>query len=354
MLSLNPDSRLKSDTFNNQSSMHHVENSFKTLPPPPHHAKKEIPYNDQYYIAIIDQAYRPSPIQCALKEAWIDKLLQFPFVDGIELYSNVSFTNTECDISTISFKTPPPIFPLNHDPSCYIMKTLIGLYLNRSLAGNLLIVMDGSYISPSLFELFASSNNAKITLKNAVSPYSLPIEWPTDPYHELQCRGQCIGLRDYFEIFSANSGVLMTRAMAEIIHSEKTFSIACQIEINAFEALSHCLHPHNFYPLHSHDPRFLGLPFKEKEDYDKLLNKQFDDIPQCPQEKYSSYRVCYPSTEPLNRVLVWGSEGIHMDRITFLQNASKMMDGLQSDIGYFYDHYTVHLCKNPNSYVSKY
>lgn len=321
-------------------------------PAPMNNAQKnQIPLNQQVYIAIVDTEYKPSPLQCALKKEWIDEISSLPYVDGIEFYSNASYYNPECNVHTVSFPKQSSIYYLTQDSTCNVMKEIMSLFLNRSTAGNLIIVTDATFIVAENFKDYFRADNPKMLLSEPSNLRSHKSQWTNDPINTLQWRGHCTGIRDYFESFVQNSGVLLSRKVASTIVEESTYSIACKIEIPGFEALSHSMSKHDLYPIFSHEPKFLGYPFKTKEDYNALITANFDSIAECPPDRYESFRVCYGLSYPLNKIIFWGASGNFIDKLTFIQNAKKWLNNLPNDIGFKYDTYTTELCKNPKHYI---
>lgn len=292
-------------------------------PPPPRRASK-IPPERKLYIGIMDREYSPSKTQCSLKSAWIDEILQEDIVDGVELYSNVSYTNEECGISTVTFPTKKN-FPMNHDPSCAIMYHMIKMFIERSDAGWFLYVSDGSFVHVKNF----------ISYLKKLPPY---------PLKENIIKGHCTELRDYFQYFAENSGGIMSRATALALNqSERQWNVACQSEIKGYEAISHALDIIKMYAISNHQPKFLGHPFKTKEDYDALIEQKFDKIPDCP-KFYKSLRVCQENIIRMNRLVVWGGESQFLVKSDFLENAKSIIDQTPNKIHFRYDVYQANLC----------
>ncbi|OHT09702.1 hypothetical protein TRFO_21325 [Tritrichomonas foetus] len=299
-------------------------NQYREPDLPPRKATNGDP-NNKIYIAIIDSEYKPSDIQCQLKDAWIKDIDQYNFIDGVEFYSNVSFQNEKCDIQSISFPQPPSRFNMKHNPSCMIMKNMLKIFLERSDAGWLLYVTDSAFV------------NLKNLQKLIHSLYC------NDPINQPRISGHCIEVRDYFQIFVKNSGALISRKTALLLsQTEKIWNISCEIEIDGSEAVAHSLDVNKMYAIRNHNQRFLGHPFTQEKFYDILLNKKFSELEKCPL-KYESKRVCSPTTQPINELAVWSSVGDYMNKSFFIQNAKRMLE-VDSSVYFKYNGYQSELC----------
>lgn len=295
---------------------------------PPKKANPKIFNEQKVYISIIDTEYGPSEHQCNLKNSWFDDVYKLDFIDGIEIYSNVSFHNSQCSITSVSFPPPPPKFNLNINPSCIISNNLLHLFLERTEAGWLLILTDSSYV------------NSK-NLKNLIDSLNCP-----DPMKTPQAGGLCTEIRDYFQVFNKNSGMILSRKTVEMIVSEKTartWNVSCEIEIDSSEALAHALDINWIYAIHNDRQEFLGNPFSEMSDYKSLLSGRFSNIPKCP-VKYSSPRVCHHTVQSFKNLAVWSAVGKHMNKYDFIKNAKQMIENAPDSLMFKYNSYESELC----------
>jgi hypothetical protein len=208
------------------------------------------------------------------------------------------------------------------------MQFMIRSYLERSDAGWLLFVGDGAFIDVS--ELKA--------LKTSIQSQN-PIDNPA-------ISGQCSQIRDYFETFAKNSGAFISRRAAVLLNETvQTWAVACEVEIDGSEALSHALDITGQYAAPNDNHRFLGYPFRAKSDYVALLTKNFAAIENCP-KTYSSNRVCHPIVVRMKDVVIWAGAGPEMSKIEFLENARTMLAGLPDNLYFKYTVYEAELCLN--------
>lgn len=313
---------------NNHSSNEQIYNEYIEPNPPPRKASQQLTNNQKLYIAIIDTEYRPSKHHCVMREAWINEVEQLEFVDGVELYSNASFSNEECQISSVSFPPPPSKFRLQHNPSCIIIRNMLKQYLERSDAGWLLYVTDSSFV------------NVK-NLQNIIKSM-----FCNNPIKDPRVTGQCIEMRDYFQIFQKNSGSLISRKAATLLttsNMNKTWDVSCEIEIDFTEAIAHALDINGLYAIRNDNNLFLGSPFVSKSDYDALLTKSFSNIQSCP-AKYESQRVCHPTIQSFKSLAVWSGVGEHMNKYDFMKNAKKMFESAEFYLSFKYNVYRSELC----------
>lgn len=316
------------NNFQDNSSMGKVFNEYVNPNPPPRIASQQLTNNQKLYIAIIDTEYRPSKHHCAMRQAWINDAEKLDFVDGVELYSNVSFTNEECNISSISFPPPPSKFRLQHNPSCMIIRNMLKMFLERSDAGWLLYLTDNSFVNVKNLQNLIRSMHCN-------NPSSIP-----------KVTGQCIEMRDYFQIFQKNSGSLISRKAASLLTLDKvnkTWDVSCEIEIDFSEAIAHALDINSLYAIRNDNNLFLGSPFLTKDDYDALLQKSFSKIESCP-SSYESKRVCHPTIQLFRNLVVWSGVGEYMNKYDFMVNAKKMFDSAEYYLSFKYNSYKSELC----------
>jgi hypothetical protein len=261
-----------------------------------------------------------------LKAAWIDSALSLDFVDAVELYSTVSYQNPSCSIESLGVPLPSSGFAPMHNPSCHITRSALQMFLDRSDAGWLLLLSDGSYVNTRILSSFADP---------AV---------PSSPFETAIVRGQCSEIRDYFQSFAKKSGVLVSRKAAQqLTETEVTWNVACEVEIDGSESLSHAMDINSLFALFNHDRRFLGLPNLNVKDYEALLNNDYAGVQGCSGE-YKYERVCHNTVQPMNGLIVWGGEGKDWDRLRFLEHAREMIEGIPDNVHFLYHTYEAELC----------
>lgn len=318
-----------SNEFRNER---HVIVSYADPPPPPRFAA-QYTNGSRLYIAVVDDEYQPSPIQCALEDAWIRHARGLGFVDGVELYSSAAFVNENCGMVSISVNSTDDRFNLVHNPSCVITQNMLTSFLARSNAEWLLVVGDGAYVDVSKLK----------QLMESVSEI--------DPLTVNSVFGQCQEVRDYFQTFVRGSGVLMSRATVKnLVKGVRTptgssvWEVSCAIEIDWSEALAHSMNLNGIYAIQNDDSRFLGHPFSRESDYASLMEKEFKTLVNCPDE-YARRRVCHSTVQAMNSLVVWAGAGSFMDKLTFIQRASSMISSVPDDVHFIYDTYLSELCK---------
>jgi hypothetical protein len=281
---------------------------------------------DKLYIAVIDREFHPSAIQCRLKESWIDSALSLDFIDGVELYSHLSFRNPDCGFASLEVPLPSSGFRPLHNPSCHITRSVFRVFLDRSDAGWLLLLSDGSFVNTHALPSLLKSLQKR-------SPLDIPL-----------VRGQCSEIRDYFQTFAKNSGVLVSRkAAAQLAQTDLTWDVACEVEIDGSESLSHAMDINGLFALFNHDTRFLGQPYVSESDYDALLRHDYSKLPVCPRD-YQSVRVCHATVQPMNKLIVWGGEGKECNKERFVGNAKAMFEGIPDNVKFMYQTYEAKLC----------
>ena len=294
---------------------------------PPRSAQKNLTNRQTLYIAILDSVYEPSDLMCTLKNSWVSDVEKLPFIDGVEYYSISSYEDTNCSMKTITFDDPPERFPITRSPSCYLLYSTLQMFLKRSESNWLLVVSDSAYVHPQ--------NLAKFVDEMSKVGY----------YHLAFAKGQCVELRDYFQIFSPASGALFSRnAVLKILEKPKKMELSCEIEIPAFEAVAHQLDDMNVFAMHNHEPRFLGQAFTQKTDYAALDTGVFTNIKQCEQF-YESPRVCFTRSNHFKDLVVWAGSGDRMDRLQFLEKAKSWIDNAPQNLGFMYNSYLTDLCQ---------
>lgn len=308
------------------NEIHIPKRNFELPYDPPHSAWQNLTDKEKIYIAIIDSVYEPNDLMCALKNSWVAEVENMSFVDGVEMYSASSYEDTNCSMKTITFDDPPERFPINGNPSCYIMYTVLQMFMKRSDANWLLVLSDGAYVNPKTLPAFVEE-------LSKVKYYKLAF-----------AKGQCVELRDYFQIFAPSSGVLFSRsAVKKIIDNPRKLEISCEIEIPAFEAVAHQLDDLNIFAIHNHEPRFLGQPFTQHNDYLALETGVYTGLKEC-QQFYESPRVCFTRSNKFNDIVVWAGTGGKIDKIQFLEKAKMWMNNAPQNLGFMYNSYQADLC----------
>ena len=318
------------NNYQNKPIMGKVFDDYVDPDAPPRKASQNIPNNQKLYIAIIDTEYHPSKHHCTMREAWINDAEKLDFVDGIELFSNVSFTNDQCQIKSISFPPPPSKFHLQHNPSCIIIRNMLKIFLERSDAGWLLYLTDSSFVNVNNLENLIKSMHCN------------------NPSVDARVTGQCIEMRDYFQIFQKNSGSLISRKAASLLIADKmnkTWDVSCEIEIDFSEAIAHALDINSLYAIRNNNQLFLGSPFVDKSDYEALMQKSFSKIEACP-SSYESKRVCHPTIQLFRNLAIWSGAGEHMNKYEFMENAKKMFDSAEPYLSFKYNVYKSELCRS--------
>jgi hypothetical protein len=169
---------------------------------------------------------------------------------------------------------------------------MVTSFLARSNAGWLLFVSDGAFVN-------ASAVFSLISQIGCTSPDTIP-----------KITGQCSEVRDYFQVFAKNSGGLLSRKAAQLLNETAgTWDVACEVEIDGNEALSHALDIHGLYALWNHNQRFLGSPFVLESDYTALLEGDFRTVRKCPQS-YGYTRVCFMTFQPLANPVFWAGGAV--------------------------------------------
>ena len=294
---------------------------------PPRSAWKNLTSRETIYIAIQDSVYEPSDLMCTLKKSWISDVETLPFVDGVEYYSISSYEDSSCRMKTITFDDPPSRFPITRSPSCYLLYSTLQMFLKRSESNWLLVVSDSAYVHPQNLVKFMEE-------LSKVGYYNLAF-----------AKGQCVELRDYFQIFSPASGALFSRnAVKKILERPRKMELSCEIEIPAFEAVAHQLDDMSVFAIHNHEPRFLGQAFTQKSDYNVLETGILTNVKQCEQF-YDSPRVCFTRSNKFKDLIVWAGSGDRIDRLEFLEKAKKWIDDAPDNLGFMYNSYFTDLCQ---------
>ncbi|EAX99269.1 hypothetical protein TVAG_112850 [Trichomonas vaginalis G3] len=323
---LNFQSRLNADKLDLLSDFELPKRIYANPYPPPRKSNHSIPDKDKLYIAVMDSVYEPTELLCTLYDSWIKEVQEMQFVDAVEIYSLSSYSDSNCSLRTITFADPPKQFPINRSPSCYLMYSLFKMFLARSTANWILIVSDGAYVNPKLLPKFIS--------KYANSSY----------YDSPLAKGQCQELRDNFQIFAPNSGVLLTRsAVKAVFDRPRKFEISCQIELPAYETITHVLDQIDIMPIHNHDFRFLGQPFTKSKYFKWIDSGDYSKVKNCT-SGYSSPRICYPRSYKIKDLVVWAGSGKKIDKIKFLLGAKRWLDLAPDNLGFMYNTYETDIC----------
>lgn len=301
------------------------------------------------YIAIIDSEYEPRPFQCLMKKQWVDELSKYDFVDNIEYYSRIRWTNKECNITTIV--TPPPKYKDTLNPTTWILFNTLKMYLERSNSSCLLIIGDSSYLKVKEFVKYFDS-------------YFHPIY------------GGCIEQRYFFQMLLIESGILISRRVVEKFLLESvmtTWDVGSEVGITADEIFSQVGDQVGFYMKNYAENKFVGREFREYKDFDRLKQKDFDDLPPCKipyryiHNQPGEQGICSAEITNFSRIIIWsgaipsdpsqssekkssifGSEiesESSKNKFEFLKNAEQMMNNNPDYLSYYWAQSKPRLCR---------
>ena len=277
--------------------------------PPPQRKNNKF---ESLYIAIFDDEYEPKPYQCLMKKQWIDPFSHNPFIDGIEMYSLTYFHNKECNLSTISIPLPAKRMK---DPSSWQIYNILKSFLERSKSAWLFLVGPAAFIQEENFFYF---------FKHLLNEY-------TDEY-TIMSRGCCIEPSYYFQILQISSGVFISRRSVEkILQLNEFWNVVFSIEIDGNEALFHALDQIGVIASQSNSIGMIGDAFLDEKDFERLLTKNFEGLPQC-QTNIERDRTCIEDPQLFLSMISWAGGGKN-NRTFFLQNAEKMIKDVKPNLG---------------------
>jgi hypothetical protein len=99
--------------------------------------------------------------------------------------------------------------------------------------------------------------------------------------------------------------------------TQDAWEVACEIEIDGSEAMSHVLDVNGLYALLNEDPRFLVAA-----DCDAFTAGRFHDLKSCPAQ-YSEDMVCHNTVQRMRDLVVWAGERPAMNKVDFLRASSR-------------------------------
>lgn len=310
--------------------------------PPRHSTLKKS--EDKLYIMIFDTEFQANKYQCIAKQQWVDPLSTEDFIDGIEFYSHSTYTNWECNISTIVPPQPPEQF-MSPNPSSWVISKALEMYLSRSDSGWVLLIGDAAYIDVEKFKDFFKHFK---TMK--------------DPLRKEYASGGCIEERYFFYMLILDSGILLSRKGAERVletFSKNTWEVAYQIGLNGEEALSQIFIHNLISPQGSANDLFLGREFVSSDDLELLsditvnnMPYKINTLPQCiiPKMYYSirpgESNLCSYTVTPLNQIIIWSGSGKYQSKLEFLTKAPKILQNIPPILSYYWSPVKPKLCRN--------
>lgn len=296
-------------------------------PPPPRHV------NDlsSLYIAIFDDAYEEKPYHPIIYEQWISKLSEEPFIDGIEMYSLTKWKCQTCNLSTIVVKNPPKFMS---DPrSWQLHQTLLG-FLERSDSGWLFLVGDAAYIHLENFIRFIR--------------HEVLTHYSSD---SITFKGSCIEPRYFFQALQISSGILISRSVVEkITELDEFWHANFEMMMDPDEALSHAFCQLNACADLGIKAGFIGDAFKEKSDFDVLMNGRTADLPACKLPDYLANPPpgiagnCVKFAWKFSEIISWAGGGKD-NKFEFLNNADRMVSSIRSEYGIIWEKTRPRLCR---------
>lgn len=297
------------------------------------------------YIAIIDSEYGSHPFQCLMKKQWVDEISEYGFVDKIEYYSRIRWTNSNCNITTIV--TPPPKFKNTLNPTTWILVNTLEMFLQRSNSPYLLLIGDACYLKVNDFvDYFAEFKN--------------------------QILGGCIEQRYFFQMLLIESGILISRQTVKKFLSNSvmnTWNVGSEVGITADEIFSQVGDQAGFYIKNYVENRFVGREFREHSDFDRLKHKKFDDLPPCNIPSIYIYNppgeqgICSSEITKFNRIIIWSAslpadptKSVQIkssefesesakNKFDFLKNAEQMIENNPDFLAYYWAQSKPRLCR---------
>lgn len=339
---------------------------YKSKPPEWSNPKLNLPSSPNnltgktLYIAIIDTEYAPHPFQCLMKNQWVDELSKHWFIDKIEYFSRIRWTNKQCNITTIV--TPHPKFKDTLNPTSWILVNTLKMFLERSKSPYLFIVGDSCYLKVNEFVDFFSKFNGRIS-------------------------GGCIEQRYFFQMLLIESGIIISRQTVMNFISDsamKTWDVASEVGITADESFSQIGDQVGLYIKNYAENRFVGREFREYSDFDRLKNKRFEDLPPCTipsvyiNNPPGEQGICSSEITKFNQIISWSafipadptkttsykssltdklnfnsnsdneSESAR-NKYKFLKNARKMINNNPDYLSYYWAQSKPRLCKIDSS-----
>lgn len=290
-------------------------------------------YQKSLYIAVIDTEFKPHPYQCLMKKQWIDPILQYPFIEAIEFYSRIRWSNELCNITTII--SPPSIFKETLNPTSWILLNTLKMFLERSNSDYVLIIGDSCYMKVKEFIDYFLAFHSSIS-------------------------GSCVEQRYFFQMLLIESGILLSRNNAVKIVSKdaiETWNVACEVGIDSDEAFSQILDQVGIHPKYHAEDSFLGREFRNFSDFKRLQTKSYDDLPICKipdiyiHNPPGEQGICSAKVTKFNDVILWSAPFYSLygksaaSKYEFLLHAELMLNNNSDKLGYYWAQSHPTLCK---------
>ena len=294
-------------------------------PLPIHHAVNSI--TNRLYFLILDDEYKPMPHQCLSKKLWMDEMIKDPHIDGIEWYSINHWTNTECQITPITF--PPPKEP-TLDPSSYLLYHALIAFTQRSNAEFLCIIGDAAYIRVKPFLNFFEEKTKDI--KGNI------MMWGT---------GNCIEQRYFFRMHTIEPGIIVSRqTIIKMLNQKKLWDISISLMHHSDEAFGQIIDSVGIYVPPTDSSLFLGRQWEHYEDFQNMILENYSNLPKCVLSQKNlisqpgELSSCNKEITRLKEVISWAGGG-GSNKTAFLQNVERIYNHLSDDIGFFWN------CRHP-------
>jgi hypothetical protein len=290
--------------------------------------------NATLYAVVLDLEHRPGAHHCLMKRQWIDPFLARREVEAVEVYSLVGWAQPACGLRALAVPRPPPDFV---DPSAWRFVNALRLALNRSASGWLFVVGDAAYIRVApFFEYFAATAAASRPLaRNAML-------------------GGCLEKRYFFQMLTPESGVFVSRRLAEELLSPammEVWAVVMKTGIRYDEALAHLTDQLGVHIKGAAAEQFLGRAWRNASHFALLESKAFGALGACAVPRHYVYNapgelgVCSWRITRLNDVVAWSAaEDADMGKAAFLARAERMLAGNPDDLGYYWDRTRPMLC----------
>jgi hypothetical protein len=292
-----------------------------SAPPPRPFAPSAPP--DAVYVAVLDLGNRPRAHHCLMKDQWIDPFLARPEVENVELYSQTAWAHPSCGLRSIGIAAPPSARP---DPSPWLLLQSVALALNRSASPWLFVVSGAVHIRlPRFFDFVADRTR------------------DAQPLNRTVLLGSCYEKRYLFQVFVPDSGVMVSRHLAEtLVRDAAKWEIFMDAEIGYDDALAHLSGQPALSSRSGVVDEFLGRTWRNASDFDLLESKSFDGLKECaiPQQYLmrgpAELGLCSSRITPVNSLITW-AVGDGMDPAEFLRKAPRFLEGNPDNLAYYWD-----------------
>lgn len=300
-------------------------------PPPP--KLSNVKQMDKVYVMVLDNEYKAASHQCIMKRQWMDPFLEHPQIDGVEVYSTNAWTNSECNLSSITIEEMPE---QKINPSAFLLYHSLKLFLDRSDAAWLFLIGDAAYIK---IDRFFSWLETTTRSHNALT--------------ETFLIGSCVEERYFFQMLLTSSGILLSRNYVKRLvesRSDELWDVSFKVGITSEEILSKISDKLTVYIPGKQTHELVGRGFTHKKHYQMLMDKTFDDLPKCniPFEYLrpaaGELGLCSAQVFKFDDMSVWSGLR-HLTKKKFLETAEQMMTGNPPDLGYYWDRLYLTLCR---------